>query len=677
MKNTLWKKLLAVILSLAMTFGGLTGGLVTALAAETEMGYEQLFEGDGIINAYVTISDEDWQSILESPLDKDYKSVTVEINGITLENVGFSTKGNSTLTSVASMADSDRYSFRFKFDKFDKDQTYLGLDMLCMHNNYTDASFLREYLHYEALREIGAPTPLTVFINLYINGELVGFYTGVEGEKSSYLERNFGEEEDSVLYDTDSGADLVYKENDDYSKYEVDKGSDEDNAKLKNLISVLNDMPYGEKGNIESVLDVESALKYIAANGILGNYDSYNGDKKQNYKLYAGSDGVFYVIPWDYNMSFGGYGGSGEGMYSVSIEEPVYGTTMEKSPLIDKLLAVPEYYEKYLEYVNRLVDYMEGIEDRIVELGDLIRPYVNADPTKFYTTEQFEEQLTFNDSFSSATGGGNMGDRSEGFEPGEMPDGFNPGDRQQGQPGEMPDGFEQGDRPQGVEMPDGFEQGDRPEGMGGGGGMGASGSLMTFALNRLANLQEQLGRDVIALPNTAGTSDTPSSWATSQVNAAIAAGIVPEALQSKYTTAITRAEFCALAVALYEKVTGKEITERVQFSDTTDVNVEKMAALGVVSGVGDDKFSPDSSMTREQAATMLSRLATAIGKPLTEQAPAFADNANISSWAASAVGEVQEAGIMSGVGNNTFSPAADYTREQSIITIMRLFDIVK
>jgi len=688
MKNTLWKKLLAVVLSFAMSLGGAAGGLTTAFAAAesvTKMEYESLFKGDNIIDVYVTITDEDWKSILESPLDKDYKSTTVTINGITIENVGFSTKGNSTLTSVAAMDDSDRYSFRLKFDKFVKGQTYLGLDMLAMNNNYTDPSYLREYLHYEALYALDAPAPLTVFVNLYINGELYGFYTGVENEKTSFLERLFGEDDDYVLYDTDKGADLVYKENDDYSSYELDKGSDDDNAKLKNLISVLNNMPYGEKGDIESVLDVDSALKYIAANGVLGNYDSYNGSMKQNYKLYAGSDGVFYVIPWDYNMSFGGFGGSGEALYSVSIEEPVYGTTMEKSPLINNLLAVPEYYEKYLGYVNQLVDYMEGIEDRIVELGDLIRPYVNADPTKFYTMEQFEEQLTFSDSFSSATGGGNMGDRPEGFEPGEMPEGFNPGERQQGQPGEIPEGigpgerpegFEPGDRQQGGEMPDGFEQGDRPEGMGGG-GMGASGSLMTFALNRLANLREQLGREVIVLSNTAGTSETPSSWAAPQVNAAIAAGIVPEALQSKYTTAITRAEFCALAVALYEKVTVREITERVQFSDTTDVNVEKMAALGVVSGVGDDKFSPDSYMTREQAAAILSRLATAIGKSLTGQAPAFADNDSISSWSFDAVGQMQATGIMGGIGNNAFSPATDYTREQSIITIMRLFDIVK
>jgi hypothetical protein len=172
----------------------------------------------------------------------------------------------------------------------------------------------------------------------------------------------------------------------------------------------------------------------------------------------------------------------------------------------------------------------------------------------------------------------------------------------------------------------------------------------------------------------ADTPDSPSSWAVESIEAAIEVGLVPETLQSGYTKAATRAEFCALAVALYENAKG-EITERSSFSDTNDINVEKAAAIGVVSGMGDNKFSPDESLTREQAATMLSRLAEAVGKPLPAQEATFADKADISSWAAAQVGQVQAAGIMSGVGDNAFSPKGKYTREQSIATILRLWNL--
>jgi hypothetical protein len=124
-------------------------------------------------------------------------------------------------------------------------------------------------------------------------------------------------------------------------------------------------------------------------------------------------------------------------------------------------------------------------------------------------------------------------------------------------------------------------------------------------------------------------------------------------------------------------VTGREITDRVTFSDTDDPYVEKAAAIGVVNGVGDNKFEPLARLTREQAATMLSRLANALGKPLETQDPTFNDSGTISPWAFDAVGQVQAAGIMQGMGDNLFSPKTPYTREQSIVTIMRLYEIVK
>lgn len=477
-------------------------------SASSAPAYASLFEGDRIINVNVTIDNADWESILASPLDKEYKSVSVEVDGHQLDHVGFSTKGNMTLRSVASMEDSDRYSFRLKFDKYDKTQTLLGLDKMVLNNNYSDPSYLREYLHYEALRSIGLDVPMTTFVNLYVNGELFGFYTGVESVDDSYLERNYGEDyEDGILYDTDEKSYLQTEENGEYSTLTEDLGTDENKARLQNFIQVLNDMPEGEKGDIESVLDVDSALKYIAGNVVLGNYDSYNGDKGHNYMLYGDANGKFTVIPWDFNMSFNGYGGGRGGTSSgsgasgstnatnVSIEEPVLGISMDKVPMINNLLAVLEYKSQYLEYVNQLVDYLESIEGRITELSDLIRPSVEADPTKFYTMEQFESNIAY-----SAVG--DMGDMKGGSVP--------PSD---GQPGMTPpEDFTPPDgamappaRPDGTA---GGENGNRLSGNGGDrGGMGlmASGSITSFALNRLANLQEQLGREVVSLPAAINT----------------------------------------------------------------------------------------------------------------------------------------------------------------------------
>lgn len=168
----------------------------------------------------------------------------------------------------------------------------------------------------------------------------------------------------------------------------------------------------------------------------------------------------------------------------------------------------------------------------------------------------------------------------------------------------------------------------------------------------------------------------PSAWAKDIVAKAIEQGLVPENLQGNYTKPITRAEFCALAATLYESRNG-EITERSTFSDTKDVNVEKLASLGVVAGVGNGKFVPDRQITREQAATMLAALAGVLGKPIEESEPKFADNSDISSWAIPYVGKMQTSGIMNGTGNDRFSPQGSYTREQSIATMLSVLAYVE
>ena len=170
--------------------------------------------------------------------------------------------------------------------------------------------------------------------------------------------------------------------------------------------------------------------------------------------------------------------------------------------------------------------------------------------------------------------------------------------------------------------------------------------------------------------------NSATGWAHENLTEAYNLGLIPSALQARYTQATTRAEFAALAVTLYETVTGRAIRERKTFTDTTDINVEKAAAIGVVDGVGNNRFDPNAKLTREQAAVMLARLAAAIGRPLPKKDATFADSTHVSSWAIEQVGQIQAAGIMGGVGSNTFDPKGAYTREQSIVTILRLHGIV-
>jgi len=177
---------------------------------------------------------------------------------------------------------------------------------------------------------------------------------------------------------------------------------------------------------------------------------------------------------------------------------------------------------------------------------------------------------------------------------------------------------------------------------------------------------------------SSGGADTPSSWAVENVELAISYGIVPESLQTRYTDPVTREEFCIMAANTYENATGKLITVRKAFSDTNDVHIQKMGGLEVVNGVGGGLFAPNDKITREQAATILARLLTKMDIPL-EEAPAdyadFVDQNDISEWAIESVGHMKSMGIMQGTGDNRCSPKDNYTIEQAIVTLLKVYDL--
>ena len=378
------KRILSIIIAIILVISS----MVVYADEGTELAsYEQLFAKDSVIDINIEISEEDLQDMYDYPKNQEYHSANITVARIEMKNSGIRTKGNFTLSSVAS-SDSDRYSYRIKFNKYVKGQNLLGLDELCLNNQYSDASYMREYLHYEMLREMGQNVPHTVFCNVYINGELYGFYLAVEAVDDSFLERNYGEEQNGNLYKMEEGASLVYREDENYTYGELKSGDDTERTGFKNFIKVLNN---GDKEEIESVLDVDSALVHIAANTVLCNYDSYNNSMKHNYYLYEDDNGIFSVLTWDLNMSFGGR----ESNTNVGIDTPLVSGSMEDSPLISKLLAIDEYKEKYYNYIKEMMAWLENFETRVSELKAVIKPYVENDPSAFYTVEQFEKATTY------------------------------------------------------------------------------------------------------------------------------------------------------------------------------------------------------------------------------------------------------------------------------------------
>lgn len=74
---------------------------------------------------------------------------------------------------------------------------------------------------------------------------------------------------------------------------------------------------------------------------------------------------------------------------------------------------------------------------------------------------------------------------------------------------------------------------------------------------------------------------------------------------------------------------------------------------------------------------LLFRAAKHLECDMLEEPYSYADNDDISEWARDAVCAMNNAGIMTGMEHNKFEPKRNYTNEQSIATIMRLYDFVK
>ncbi|MFC5703869.1 CotH kinase family protein [Cohnella faecalis] len=362
---------------------------------------ENVFPRNKVVDVKITIDKEEFQDMLDNASAEELHSASVEYNGIRMDNVGIRTKGNLSLRSVVN-SDSDRYSFKLSFDEYIDSQTMYGISKINLNNNYSDATYMREFLTYELAAEMGLPTPEFSYVNVYVNGELWGFYLAIEQVGDAYLERNFGDSKGS-LYKAEfgmganmNGGDLLWQD-DNIESYSAlvqkSKKADDDL-----LIAMLDELNNGT--DYEKVLDVENALKYIALNAVTYNMDSYLGSNKQNYYLYE-DDGIFSVLPWDYNMAFGGMGGGGGS--SILIDEPTQGAVSER-PLVSKLLAVDKYKTNYHEIIAKMIEgYLsdDKFEARVKEIQELISPYVKQDPRPFYTYDQYESAIPQLVSFTS------------------------------------------------------------------------------------------------------------------------------------------------------------------------------------------------------------------------------------------------------------------------------------
>ena len=473
----------AIAVTVILTVFLMNAGGVIIESEGAAMAYEnKLFDTDTVHTIHIEM--DDWDTFLADCKSEEYYDCTVTIDDEVYKNVAIRGKGNTSLSQV----NNDRYSFKIEFDHYEDSNTYHGLDKLCLNNIIQDNTYMKDYLTYRMMADMGVAAPLCSYTYITVNGEDWGLYLAVEGVEESFLQRNYGNDYgelykpdsmnmgggrgngkgfdmDEFLEEMENGEAFLNEESFgkedgfekpqmpdfgnmtppegmdfggmqppegmDFGNMELPEGMDfggfsfggmfggrddvllkyiDDNvssysnifdsaktdvttADKNRLIAALKDLSDGS--DLTETVDIEAVIRYFVVHNFVLNFDSYTGSMIHNYYLYE-NDGQMQMIPWDYNLAFGGFEARSDATSLVNypIDSPVSGGDVQERPMIAWIFADEEYTDLYHtifdEYISTYFEsgYFEGMMDNVTEM---IAPYVEKDPTKFCTYEEFEK----------------------------------------------------------------------------------------------------------------------------------------------------------------------------------------------------------------------------------------------------------------------------------------------
>ena len=182
-----------------------------------------------------------------------------------------------------------------------------------------------------------------------------------------------------------------------------------------------------------------------------------------------------------------------------------------------------------------------------------------------------------------------------------------------------------------------------------------------------------------------------SEWFDAELAEANSLGLIPSRFEgADLRVPMSRAEFAAVALLLYQRMSSKavDLPNNNPFTDTTDADVLRAYTAGIVNGTAKDTYSPNAQVSRQQTATMLTRVYKAVNWPDWTLAgdstysahgldyggvALYADDGMIDEYAFPSVYFLTKYGVTNGTGNNCFSPDEGCTREQGIALALRLF----
>ena len=110
------------------------------------------------------------------------------------------------------------------------------------------------------------------------------------------------------------------------------------------------------------------------------------------------------------------------------------------------------------------------------------------------------------------------------------------------------------------------------------------------------------------------------------------------------------------------------------FADCQDASIPYY--LGLIQGRDNGVFDPKGLITRQEAAVMLTRAYGVCGGKLPENVgqESFPDETKMAEWAKESVSARSTWDVIKGMNDGSFAPDSNYTVEQCLVTLLRLYE---
>lgn len=175
--------------------------------------------------------------------------------------------------------------------------------------------------------------------------------------------------------------------------------------------------------------------------------------------------------------------------------------------------------------------------------------------------------------------------------------------------------------------------------------------------------------------------DISGSYAKDAILELVEAGILNGTGEGKFnpTGKITRQDF-AIILAKALELDTEDAPATPTFSDVPATHysykyVEAAVAAELIAGTGEGKFGLGQNLTRQDMAVLFVRAMGVDAEGFGDKLE-FSDAATIANYAKDAVGYAVEAGLMNGVGNNTFNPRGLAERQQVALVASNFLKVV-